>query len=379
MISIINQENLSAPNLSQNNTFGVQLHEKAVFRPDLPLACFTHSNNGILSMGIGEGSDMKESKTGVLSLSTDGGQTWEFVQNCKPEGMRINSYPFICTKKGTLILVFSNLSEKSEFSWDENVHDMPGAVLPTYVMRSLDGGLIWSKPVKLHDEWTGANQAIIETHEGAIVFTSMKMLHNPGRHSVLTYRSEDEGATWEASPLIDLGGVGHHGGVTESALVELSDGKLMQYIRTNWGQFWKALSSDGGRTFHPYGPSGVDASSAPAFLCRLKSGRIAMLWNRWLPYGKSEVKLQGGDCHWSETPVSNYRAELSLSFSEDECESWSSPIVIARNPEGHLSYPSIFEAEDGEIWVTVHWTRYKDRRHSDSATLRFMFNEEHFA
>jgi hypothetical protein len=384
MYKLFNDYNPEPAVLPQINAYGVQLHEKAVFRSDLPLAWFAHdyAQGGILAMGIGTGSDLPESAAGVLSKSTDAGKTWQILQACEPEDMRMNAAsfsPFICTRKGTLILVFSNLAEKTPFDWNDQIHDMPGAALPTYVMRSLDGGQTWSQPVKLHDEWTGANRAIIQTRTGAVVFTSMKLLHQPGRHAVLTYRSEDEGETWESGTLIDLGGIGHHGGVTESALIELNDGRLMQYLRTNWGQFWKAISADDGKSFHPYGPTGIDASSAPCFLCRLHSGRIALLWNRWFPQGMQEIELRGGDCNWSATPVSNYRSELSLSLSEDDGVSWSAPVVLARNPDGQVSYPCAFEATPGQIWVTIHWTRYAQQSGcSDEATLRFSIQEEQF-
>jgi Neuraminidase (sialidase) len=384
MFSQFKEEKSAPAVLSQTDDYGIQLHKSATFRPDLPLAWFVHDHgqSGILGMGIGTDFDMPQSAAGVLSISTDKGKTWQIRNTCELDNKQLSAWntgPFCCTRKGTLILVFRNLAEKSLFKWDDQIRDVPGATLPTYVTRSLDGGKTWRQPVKLHDEWTGANRAIIQTRTGAVVFTSMKMLHQPGRHAVLTYRSEDEGATWEPSPSIDLGGIGHHGGVTESALVELSDGRLMQYIRTNWGQFWKAISDDDGKTFHPYGPTGIDASSAPCCLCRLRSGRIALFWNRWSPQGVHNADLKGGDCNWSETPVSNFRAELSLSFSEDDGASWSDPVVIACNPGGHLSYPCAFEAAPGEIWVTLHWVRFGEGSgRSNEGVLRFAMLEDQF-
>ena len=80
-------------------------------------------------------------------------------------------------------------------------------------------------------------------------------------------------------------------------------------------------------------------------LKRLTSGRIVLLWNRRFPEGKDEYPLSGGDCISSSTPASNHREELSISFSEDECASWSAPVVLARNPGGRLSYPYAFEFE----------------------------------
>ena len=107
--------------------------------------------------------------------------------------------------------------------------------------------------------------------------------------------------------------------MTEGTIVQLADGRLLQYVRTNWGQLWRALSTDGGRHWHPYGPSGIPASSTPALLKRLLSGRIVLLWNRPFPEGQDRGPLRGGDGIWSATPASNFRQELSMSFSEDIC------------------------------------------------------------
>jgi len=43
-----------------------------------------------------------------------------------------------------------------------------------------------------------------------------------------------------------------------------------------------------------------------------------------------------------------------VSFSEDEAESWSAPVVLARHPNDEwLSYPYAFEVEPGILWVTA--------------------------
>jgi hypothetical protein len=89
-------------------------------------------------------------------------------------------------------------------------------------------------------------------------------------------------------------------------------------------------------------------------LFRLASGRIGLLWNRPHPQGDpSYDKLRGGDGVWSAVPASNYREELSISFSEDECLTWSNPVAIARG-EKEISYPFAFEVKPGVLWITAH-------------------------
>lgn len=301
--------------------------------------------------------------SGATFISADHGKTWSAPRPLKgalEKGIKVsNERALMRTKDGSLIAAFMNLNER-KWTWSNKLHDAPGAVLPTWVMRSADDGKTWGHVQKLHDNWSGAVRDMIQTKSGRIIFTAMKMLNNPGRHSVLTYSSDDDGKTWQASNLIDLGGKGHHGGVTEPTIVELNDGRLWLLIRTNWGQFWSAYSHDGGKFWRVIKPSGIPASSAPGMLQRLKSGRLVLLWNRPFPDGKTEWQLSGGDGLWSETAVSNHREELSIAWSTDEGKTWSKPEVIAhkRNTaqtgsRRWASYPYLFEHSPGELWLTT--------------------------
>lgn len=301
--------------------------------------------------------------SGETFVSSDGGETWSAPRPLKgalEKGIKVsNERAFMRTKDGSLIAAFMNLNER-KWTWSNKLHDAPGARLPTWAMRSVDDGLTWGHVQKLHENWSGAVRDMIQTKNGRIIFTAMKMLNNPGRHSVLTYSSDDDGKTWQASNLIDLGGKGHHGGVTEPTIVELKDGRLWLLIRTNWGEFWSAYSHDGGKFWRILKPSGIPASSAPAMLQRLKSGRLVLLWNRPYPEGKSEWKLSGGDGLWSETAVSNHREELSIAWSIDEGATWTQPEVIAHKRDSPqtggrrwASYPYLFEHHPGELWLTT--------------------------
>lgn len=296
-------------------------------------------------------------------VSADGGVTWSDprpLTGALEKNIKVsNERALFRTKDGSIIAAFMNLNERN-WTWENELHDAPGAILPTYVMRSTDEGITWKNVQKLHDAWTGAIRDMIQTTDGRIVFTAMKMLHDPGRHTVLTYSSNDDGQTWRASNLIDLGGKGHHGGVTEPSLTELKDGRLWMLIRTNWGEFWSAYSYDGGKFWRTIQPSGIPASSAPPMLRRLASGRLVLIWNRKFPDGKTEWELSGGDGLWSETPVSNFREELSIAWSQDDGKTWTKPEVIAHNRESSakgskrwLSYPYLFEVNPGELWLTT--------------------------
>ena len=336
--------------LTKTTTDGITINEKAEDMPQLKAGPFVRLENGRL-VTIARVADDNSAK---VYVSDDQGLTWDErpLGNGSGEILPAPSGALAVTPEGTLILGLCNIAEKSKWEWDPEIKDCLDSSLPAYAARSTDMGDTWSAQ-KLHDEWTGATRDIIQPRDGSVVFTSMKHLHNPGRHAVITYRSEDDGKSWTASNIIDLGGNGHHDGAMEGTMVELKDGRLLQYLRTNWGGFWRAESDDSGRTWHPYGPAGVDASSTPGKLKRLASGRIVLIWNRRNPESGEEYPVQGGDGIWSATPASNFRRELSISFSEDECQSWSPPVVIAKHPESTVCYPCVFEVEPGVLWVTA--------------------------
>ncbi len=303
-------------------------------------------------------------------ISRDDGKTWAqhalFEDNAKhavrPERALIQ------TRDGAIVLAFMNEPER-HWTWDSTIGDAPGARLPTYTIRSLDGGETWQDLQMLHSEWTGAIRNMIQTQAGDIIFTSMMLLHDPGRHATVTYSSSDDGLTWRRSNIVDLGGAGHHDGAIESTIEELSDGRIWMLLRTNWDYFWEAYSNDGGRYWRIIKPTDIDASSAPGLLVRLKSGRLALVWNRLLPEGQTEFPRRGGDREWSEEAAINHRWEMSIAFSEDDGQNWSESIVFARAKETmrrrDISYPYLFEPRPGELWITSMRGELRTRLHED--------------
>lgn len=289
-------------------------------------------------------------------ISYDEGRTWKKYPVFKEEDKyTISPGDLVLTEKGVIVLAFINSREGANWYWQTDISDSPDAILPTYAVRSLDGGKTWHDLQKLHDDWTGAIRDVIETRDGNIIISSMMMAHNPGRHTVVTYTSKDEGKSWTRSNIIDLGGIGHHGGVMEATIEQLNDGRIWMLMRTNWGVFWEAYSENEGLTWKDFNPTEIDASSAPGKLIRLKSGRLALVWNRYYPEGWNSYTLVGGDNNLSEVPVSWHREQLSIMFSGDDGSHWTKPVMFAKisKKEDRLSYPEVFEANPGELWVTT--------------------------
>lgn len=159
-------------------------------------------------------------------------------------------------------------------------------------------------------------------------------------------------------------------GLKMGPFVKLDNGNILSVDGTDC-----IISSDNGKTWENIRPTDIEASSAPAMLKRLQSGRLVLVWHRRFPEGTSEYPLSGGDRQWSEVAASNHREELSIAFSEDDGYTWSDPRVIAKidrrrkmgPPLRRISYPYLFEINPGELWITTM-----------QGGLRVKLNEEDF-
>jgi len=312
-------------------------------------------------------------KDGAL-VSADDGATWTALAPAAlgQDPTEPASSQLVCTASGAVVMVFLEMTDYT-FTWDEDAGEPgPGCKLDLWAARSLDGGQTWVDRQRLLDGYNANFFGLIQTRAGRLVAVVEHLAEKPGRWVVCSFYSDDDGQTWGRSNIIDLGGHGHHDGCTEPTVAELSDGRVLMLIRTNWDRFWEAISEDGGRYWRKINPGRLDASSAPGHLQRLKSGRLALLWNRLNPTGGVAPKADPGQA--AETPASWYREELSIAFSEDDGETWTPPLVIARQPGGQLSYPCLFERKPGVLWLVAGFAFNKGWE--DQEPLRLVASEE---
>ena len=298
--------------------------------------------------------------------SADDGITWS-----APVPMTDGSEPgvpqrgaMVRTRNGDIVLTYGD-STTYRWGWNETTNEPdPDVRCDVWSIRSPDEGRTWTDRQPIFLGFCGAVTDIIETRAGNLVTPVQHLWRAPARHVQFTCVSTDGGRSWRQSSIIDLGGHGHHDGVCEGTVAELSDGRLLMLLRTNLDRFWEAYSDDGGLSWREIRPSPIDASSAPGYLLGLQSGRLALAWNRLYPQGEdsySRVALP-----YAERPMSLHREELSLAFSDDDGRSWSEPVVIGRMradrttyPYGRLSYPYLFERRPGEVWVVTTHNRPK--------------------
>jgi len=307
---------------------------------------------------------------GTVRISEDDGKTWTKIATMYDgagPGRLTKDYECgtgIRTKSGVLIWVYRDF-ENFHWQWDNATGEAVNPRLDVWAIRSLDGGKTWVDHQLVSDKYCGSLNDIIQTSGGNIVIPVQRYVPDPGRHLQCTYVSTDDGATWHRSNIIDIGGHGHHDGIFEGTLVELTDGRLYMLMRTTLDRFWEAYSWDGGLTWRQVQPTNIPASSSPGYITRLASGRLVLVWNQLAP-GKKPRSLfelvpnptkpagQG-----SELPADWFRNALSIAFSDDDARTWSEPIVFAKGQR--LCYPQILERRPGEIWISFvagkKWTK----------------------
>lgn len=296
---------------------------------------------------------------GKLGILNGDGQTWQWheIQNSTlPKDMR-HSLLFECAD-GTLLFFFLDF-EHLRLEWDDDTHVLKSKPrLDACVARSTDGGGTWSKPRIAYDGYCGALINVIQTESGRLVLPVQYMMQTPPRHVQTTCVSDDVGENWQQSNIIDLGGHGHHDGCIEAAVVKLRDGRLWMVMRSNLEQMWQAWSEDEGLSWRTIMPGPFDASSSPANLKRLASGRLLLAWNRLYPEGltprqQADWERAGGDMNICQPLSSWHRHELSVAISDDDGQTWTQPCVAARGRQ--VSYPHILERRPGEVWIATQF------------------------
>lgn len=322
---------------------GIWLERRVTDLPDMKMGPFVRLEDNRLLTVDGEN----------VCTSSNEGKTWE-TRPLLPDGPKLhvsNERALLRTPSGTIVLVCMNLADNRKWRWIKETNaPIPDAELNVWAVRSLDDGKTWIDAQRIMQGYCGAIRDMIITKTGRIVVPAQPLLHDKARHATRPYVSDDEGHTWKSGQLLDIGGRGHHDGSVEATLTELRDGRLWMLLRSNFDHFLSTYSDDG-LTWTKMQPSGIAASSAPAMLRRLQSGRLLLVWNQLYPEGETSYERRGGQ--YSQREASWHREELSIAFSDDDGDSWTAPVVVARKPKTWVSYPYVFERRPGEIWLTT--------------------------
>lgn len=152
--------------------------------------------------------------------------------------------------------------------------------------------------------------------------------------------SDDNGETWtKGAEYRPLDKNGKPVMVQEPGVIELNDGRVYMYARTDRGCQWECYSSDGGETWNDFGPAPIPGPRGPATIIRLSAGELLLVWNDHSDH--PEYMKAGPD--W----LIGMRTPLTLAISRDEGRTWTDRKNLETDPDGFYCYFGVVEVRDG--------------------------------
>ncbi|MCK5701907.1 MAG: exo-alpha-sialidase, partial [Cyclobacteriaceae bacterium] len=137
------------------------------------------------------------------------------------------------------------------------------------------------------------------------------------------YYSDDDGKTWMKG--MDASNP-ENATTQEPGLIELTDGKLMLFCRTESGTQYISHSSDQGESWTPLKPSNIKSPLSPASIERIPhTGDLLLIWNN-----NYRPIYDGGN-----------RTPFNLAISKDEGITWEKIKQIESDPNGWYCYTAI--------------------------------------
>ena len=287
--------------------------------------------------------------------SGDGGRTWSEPRIIVPNRGEQNTMSVTLLRLHDGRILFSYLTK-------DGMGDLPYGNCRPWALFSDDEGESWSDPVLM----TQIPGYYVQNND-RIIQLSQDNPHAPGRliaplsyHRATGYDqetdhmsmasslvmwmlSDDDGATWHESGSWWALPVRSGSGLQEPGLIELRDGTISCWARTDTGKQWGSTSSDGGQTWTPFEPLYDFASPcSPLSIKRVPdgfgdaSGKLLAVWNdhsgRWdLPEPAKES--------WARTPH-------VTALSDDDGKTWRNHRVLEHDPDSGYCYTAIHFVDD---------------------------------
>ena len=157
--------------------------------------------------------------------------------------------------------------------------------------------------------------------------------------------SDDDGVTWHMSPAtVSLRARICTSGLQEPGVVELKDGTVYGWARTDLGRQYDYLSHDGGLTWSEAEPAPFTSPCSPMQIKRMPDGRLFAVWNPIPAYQTRElVVLKDHPGRYTD------RTRFVFALSSDEGKSWSAPRIFEDNANAGYSYPAVYFTSAGAL------------------------------
>jgi len=266
----------------------------------------------------------------VMRTSEDDGKSWskDRIVVRRPGGLNVMSVSLLRLRSGEIALFYLRKTSKEDCR--------------PLMCISTDEAVTWSQPTVCITDKVGYyvlnNDRAVQLQSGRLILP-VAWHQGPGEARdtagvIMCYISDDNGKTWRRSKDLfkGYGPDGQRITVQEPGVVELKDGRLMMYMRTNAGSQYVCYSQDGGETWSKAQPSNLASPLSPASIKRNPwTGDLLCVWNDHSGIHKY--------------PASR-RTPLCLAISHDEGKTWSRSSIIEGNPDGWYCYTSITFVKD---------------------------------
>ena len=196
-----------------------------------------------------------------------------------------------------------------------------------YLRTSRNEARTWSDPILCHFDLEGYyvtnNDRVIQLSDGRLIVPSAihntpEKKHFENNAEIVCHYSDNNGKKWKRSATVLKSETAV---VQEPGIVELMDGRIMMFCRTDQGYQYISFSSDRGSTWSELEPSGIVSPLSPASIERLPStGDLLMVWNN-----TRDTK----------------RTPLTVAISRDDGITWEHVRDIETDPDGWYCYTAI--------------------------------------
>jgi len=261
----------------------------------------------------------------VRRTSGDGGRTWsdDRVVVRRSGGLNVMSVSLLRLAGGRIALFYLRKTSKEDCR--------------PIMCISQDETETWSRPTVCITDKVGYyvlnNDRAVQLSSGRIILP-VAWHQGPGQDRdtagvIMCYLSDDDGKAWRRSKDSFKGyrPDGQRITVQEPGIVELKDGRLMMFMRTNAGSQYICYSLDGGETWSKAQPSDLISPLSPASINRVPwTGDLLCVWN---------------DHSGIHSYPAGRRTPLCLAISRDEGKTWSKSRVLENNPDGWYCYTAI--------------------------------------
>ena len=264
----------------------------------------------------------------ALRTSADNGHTWSADKTLvKNEGGRnVMSVSLRPSADGGILLFYLK-------------KDTPHTSCAMHVRRSYDDLATLSEPTTvttLAGYHVVNNDRVLRLASGRLLVPSA--LHTDpastatetqfnAKGALVCYYSDDDGRTWHKDQMPVPTMAQRTVTFQEPGVVQLTDGRIMMYIRTDKGCQYASWSRDEGETWTAPAPTALKSPLSPATIERIPgTNTLVAIWN-------------DHSGRWPFDPKN--RTPLCLATSTDDAATWSHSQMLEPDPAGWFCYTSI--------------------------------------